>query len=123
MLVSGDRAWGCCAASLDAWVCPFPQGSTGGSGTRIRSRLQSACLLTPLELAVGNKEPRSSRTCPGKTPPPFALIILFFSILRPHNNVFRPVLMDWITQRLHLRSGIQIFLEPDPASVPPSAKR
>lgn len=72
--------------------------------------------------AVGNKELRSSRTCPGKTPPPFALIILFFSILHPHNNVSRPVLMHWITQRLQLRSGIQIFLEHDPTSVPSSGK-
>lgn len=47
--------------------------------------------------AAGNKEPRSSRTCPGKTPP-FALIILFFSILHPHNNVSRPVSLNWFTQ-------------------------
>lgn len=71
---------------------------------------------------VGNRELRSLRTCPGKTPPPFALTILFFSILHPRSNVSRPVLMHWIIQRLHLRSGIQIFLEPDPASVPSSAK-
>lgn len=67
--------------------------------------------------AVGKKEPRSLRTCPGKTPP-FALIILFFSILHPHNNVSRPVSLHWITQRIH--SEIQIFLEHDCDSVPSS---
>lgn len=73
--------------------------------------------------ALGNKELRGLRTCPGKTPPPpFALIILFFSILHPHNNVSGPVLMHWITQRLQLRSGIQRFPEPDPASFPSSGK-
>lgn len=70
--------------------------------------------------AVGNKEPRSSRTCPGKTPP-FALIILFFSILHPHNNVSRPVSLYCFTERIH--SEIQIFLEHDHASVPSSAQK
>lgn len=70
--------------------------------------------------AVGNKEPRSSRTCPGKTPH-FALIILFFSILHPHNNVSRPVSLYWFTQRIH--SEIQIFLEHDHAPVPSSGKK
>lgn len=70
--------------------------------------------------AVGNKEPRSLRTCPGKTPP-FALIILFFSILHCYNNVSRPVSLYWLTQRIH--SEIQIFLEHDHASVLSSGKK
>lgn len=70
--------------------------------------------------AVENKEPRSSRTCPGKTAP-FAIIILFFSILHPHNDVSRPVSLYRITQRIH--SEIQIFLEHHHVSVPSSGKK
>lgn len=73
------------------------------------------CLLAE---ASGNKELRSSQTCPGKTPPLFALIILLFSILHPQNNVSGPVLIHWITRRLQLRSGIRMFPKPDPAHVP-----
>lgn len=122
--VFGDRSWGCCAAVLGASSCSFPQGSASGSGLRIH--LPAERLSADTSQAggedVGNKELRNSRTCPGKTPPPFALIILFFSILHPHNNVSRPVSMSWISQRLQLRSSIQIFLEPDPASVPSSGR-
>lgn len=67
--------------------------------------------------AAGNKELRSSWSCPGKKPPLFALIILLFSILHRHNDVSGPVLTHWIT-RYQLRSGTQMFPEPDLASVP-----
>lgn len=95
------------------WLGCSP-GQPDGSGT-MGLLVAAQCLPADTSRAggeaAGNKEPRSSRTCPGKAPPLFAVIILFFSILHPHNNVSGPVFMLWITQRLQLRSRIRIFPE------------